>query len=83
MSWYQKDLGAKGELPINVTITDMHTEKDMEKLTKTLLELDGVTNVRGMLAQKRLTVHLDPAKTSLATLVFTIANLGYHYIQRG
>jgi len=71
------------EVPVTITITDMHTEADREKISSALLSLNGVSGVRALAPQKRITVTLDMRKISLDTIAYTIAKLGYHYIQRG
>lgn len=63
-------------------ITNMKSEEDAEKLSAALLKMEGVCEVKPTLQQNKLAITFNPAGTSLAYIARTIANLGYHYIQR-
>jgi hypothetical protein len=73
---------ARREFPVTITVTDMYNEQDKDKLTSALLALEGVSSVKPILHQKKLVVAFNPGQVSLQTITYTIAQLGYHYIQR-
>jgi len=70
-------------ITITLIITNMYTETDSQKLSSKLLTLEGVNKVQTILNNKRLIISYDIRKTKLETVTYTIAKLGYHYLQRG
>lgn len=66
----------------SMKITDMKSKEDAEKLSSALLKIEGVSEVNPLLHQNKLAITFNPLGTSLANITRTIANLGYHYIQR-
>jgi copper chaperone CopZ len=91
MSWYQDKFqqitpGAQTVNPkrtlLPITVTNLDSPLDEEKLLKALLELQGITDVKSNLAQKQLFITFNPDLVRVETIAYTISNLGYHYVQR-
>lgn len=91
MSWYQDEFqqinpGAQRVNPkktlLPITITNLDSPLDEDKLLKALLELQGITDVKSNLAQKQLFITFNPDLVRVETIAYTISNLGYYYVQR-
>lgn len=65
------------------TVTDMYNQDDYHLIKEHLLNLKGVVEVKSFYSPKKLYVSFNTALTSVEVIVFTIAKLGYHYINRG
>lgn len=99
MSWYAKkinygndvlagteplrDSDVQDGLTMCFTIVDMVAQNDYEVIKKHLLELSGIVEVKPYVRPKKLCVTFSPLLTSLEHIVYTISQLGYHYINRG
>lgn len=70
------------EIAMSLTITDINSEADKEVLMKAIYSLPGVTSVKTILQQKKLIISYNTGKINLETILYHIARLGYHYIQR-
>lgn len=71
------------QVSMTLTITNMHSNEDFEKIKKALLGIIGVNDVQKTTNIKKLVVNFDISKTNLTVIAHTIANLGYKYLQRG
>ena len=71
------------ETPITLTINNLNTPADGEKLIQAFQEMEGIISVQPKIHQKKLTIFYNPDLISLNSITYTIAALGYHYIQRG
>jgi len=71
------------EMPITLTIKNLNTDADGERLIQGLLELEGITRVKPQVYQKKLTIFYNPLLIGLNTITYKIASLGYYYVQRG
>lgn len=71
------------ELSTNIAITNLKNEEDCEILQKALESLPGVVRVKSLLNQKKINITFNAVETNLTVIAHTIANLGYHHVQRG
>ena len=91
MSWYQDKVhlitpGAPTVCPkrtlLPITVTNLDSPLDEEKILKALLNLQGINDVKTNLAQKQVFINFNPDLVRVETIAYTISNLGYHYVQR-
>lgn len=91
MSWYQDKVhlitpGAPNVSPkrtlLPITVTDLNSPLDEEKILKALLNLQGINDVKTNLAKKQIFIDFNPQIVRAETIAYTISNLGYHYVQR-
>ena len=80
--WQSEDVTVP-DTTLNIFVTDMTSESDVETLTSALLSMQGVNRVKATLSQKRLTLSYNPKKTTPQSIGYKINKLGYHHIGRG
>lgn len=71
------------DVSFTMTITDMNTEIDKDRISERLLSIDGVTHVKPIMHQKKIIITFNTRKTNLEAIAVALARLGYHYVQKG
>ena len=91
MSWYQDKVHvltpqtqsiSPPKMLLPITITNLASPLDEEKIKKALLSLQGIKDVKTDLAKKQVFINFIPAEIPVETIAYTLSKLGYHYIQR-
>ncbi len=90
MSWYEKRIPkdlqqfiTPGEGFLAITITNLNTAADGEKIVRALNELSGITGAKALPHLKKVMINYDPAHIDLGAVGYTINQLGYRHIHRG
>lgn len=71
------------EMPITLTINNLNTPADGERLIQAFQDIEGIISVQPKVHQKKLTIFYNPLLIGLNFITYKISSLGYHYIQRG
>lgn len=62
---------------ITLNVPDMHCDSCPKLIKITLLEIDGVAKASASLDTKTVIVDFDPQKTSTASLISSLREIGY------
>lgn len=90
MSWYQDKVNLHPSPPQNIygkkmslalTLTNLNSAADEEKIIKALQNLKGISKVTVNLPRKNLFISFNYEEIRVETILYTLSKLGYHYHQ--
>jgi copper chaperone CopZ len=81
MSWYQNKANFHLSRSLPLTLTNLNSAADEEKVIKTLQNLNGVHKVTTDLPTKKVLVSFNPAKVQVGTIIYVLTKLGYHCLE--
>ncbi|MDK2820445.1 MAG: hypothetical protein PWP31_410 [Clostridia bacterium] len=67
---------------LNLTILDMDSENDHKIISKRLLQMPGIVNIKPYQNPQKLIISYNPYKISIEQIIFEILSLGYQNFVR-